>query len=100
MIIVPGTEEILHLVGVQGLIHRNREDVLDRGFVEYGKIGFVIRFQTIAHFLQLVTVCDHRLPGIETVAVYLEKYIFSIRALSVRPIIVCINFGVQSQFGQ
>ena len=95
-----GTEKVLHLVGVQGLIHRNREDVLDRGFVEYGKIGFVIRFQTIAHFLQLVTVCDHRLPGIETVAVYLEKEILSVGTLSVCPVIVGVDFSIQCQFRQ
>jgi hypothetical protein len=88
VIVMAGTEKVLHLVGVQGLVHRDGEDILNRRFVEYGKVVFVIRFQTIAHFLQLVTVSDNRLPGIEAVAVYFEKEILSVGTLAVQSLSV------------
>ena len=100
VIVMAGTEKVLHLVGVQGLVHRDGEDILNRRFIEYGKVGFVIRFQTIAHFLQLVTVSDNRLPGIEAVAVYFEKEILSVGTLAVRPVVVGIDFGIQGKLRQ
>ena len=64
MIIVAGTEEILHLVGVQSFIHRDSEDILYGRFVEYREIRFVFRFQFVAHSLELVTIVDDCFPGI------------------------------------
>ena len=95
MVIVTGAEEVLHLIGVQGFVHRDGEDVLYRWFVEYGEVRFVFRFQFVAEGFQLVAVVDGSLPGVKFVTVYGEFDVLSVRTLSVRPVVVGIDFGVQ-----
>ena len=100
MVVMTGTKKVLHLIGIQCFIHRDREYILYGRFIEDREVSLVFRFQFIIHNFQLVAVVYDRLPGIEFITVYHELDIFSVGTFVVRPVVIGINFGIQCQFCQ
>ncbi len=66
MRIMVRTEEIMELVGVDILIHRNREDILLRCFIMRREIECIIlTLANIAFFSQFIAIIDAGFPGIQ-----------------------------------
>ena len=100
MIVMTGTERILHLIGVQSLIHGNNKNILLRRFIKNGEIGSIIVFQPIPHPRKLRTIVLRSLPRIKSFAIDREINSTAIRINAVGPVGIHINFCVQCQLSQ
>ena len=96
-----GTYHVIVLsVRISDRVHRNRENILNRGLVRYGKILREVSLQFIAQSLQLIHISDRSFPSVHLFTVNGKLDVLSSRTIAVRPIVVRINLRVQRQLSQ
>ena len=101
MIIMAGTYQIVVLsVRISDRVHRNRENILNRGLVRYGEILREVSLQLIAQSLQLIHIGDRSFPSVHLFTVNGKLDVLSSRTIAVRPIVVRINLRIQRQLSQ
>ena len=96
-----GTYQIVVLsVRISDRVHRNRENILNRGLVRYGEILREVSLQFIAQSLQLIHISDRSFPSVHLFTVNGKLDVLSSRTIAVRPIVVRINLRIQRQLSQ
>ena len=91
---MPRTKEILILVGVEILVHRDGEDVFARRFVMHLEVVGVVVFERIACRLQFFAIANGGLPGVKLFAIDGENDVFTLLAGVTYRIVAEKNLGV------
>ena len=94
MTVVPGTEEILHLVVVKVFVHRYHPDVFVGVFIVYLEITAVEFLQLVIRILQLIAVIDGGFPGVHRLTIHGNRQRAAVRMISVCPVVIKIYLRI------
>ena len=99
---VEASENVVEVVVVERVVHRDDEDVLVRRLVVDGEVVTIVLLEVIiqAHVGDGFAIVLGGLPGIQDLTIDIEQDFPAVGTFLVGPLVVAIDLGIQRQLGQ